>query len=99
MFNRTIDHYNGPPVSFQLDPTVRPIRLKACQVPFALKPKIDEELHHFINQRFFKSWDVGDTHSHLSKAKYICADYKSTFKKFCRTMHIQSLLLATSSSG
>ncbi|XP_058038731.1 uncharacterized protein K02A2.6-like, partial [Ahaetulla prasina] len=40
----------GTPISFNLDPQVAPIRLKARRVPFALKPRIDRELDKLVNQ-------------------------------------------------
>lgn len=38
VFDGFLGHYTGPPVSLQLNPQVRPIRLKARRAPFALKP-------------------------------------------------------------
>ena len=48
VFNGSLGSYTGPPILFNLNPTASPIRLKAHRVPFALKPKIDEEVDHLI---------------------------------------------------
>ncbi|XP_058023851.1 LOW QUALITY PROTEIN: uncharacterized protein LOC131190532 [Ahaetulla prasina] len=50
VFKDCLGKYKGTPISFNLDPQVAPIRLKARRVPFALKPKIDKELDKLINQ-------------------------------------------------
>jgi len=42
--------YKGPPVSFDLDPGVKPIALKARKGPFALKDKIDKELDRLFEE-------------------------------------------------
>uniref|UniRef100_A0A5S6QPF2 Uncharacterized protein n=1 Tax=Trichuris muris TaxID=70415 RepID=A0A5S6QPF2_TRIMR len=40
--------YSGPPVHLQLDPSVKPIQLKARRIPIALAPKIDAEIDRLI---------------------------------------------------
>ncbi|XP_058047757.1 uncharacterized protein K02A2.6-like, partial [Ahaetulla prasina] len=50
VFKDCLGKYKGTPISFNLDPQVAPIRLKARRVPFALKPKIDKEIDKLISQ-------------------------------------------------
>ena len=50
VFDGSLGSYTGPPILFHLNPTVTPIYLKARRLPFALKPKIDEQLDWLIVQ-------------------------------------------------
>ncbi|XP_026581555.1 uncharacterized protein LOC113454394, partial [Pseudonaja textilis] len=50
VFDNSLGKYRGPPISFNLNPNVAPIRLKPRRVPFALKPKIDEQLDKLVAQ-------------------------------------------------
>lgn len=42
MFDGSLGKYVGSPIYFSLDPMVVPVHLKPRQVPFALRPKVDE---------------------------------------------------------
>ncbi|XP_060100277.1 uncharacterized protein K02A2.6-like, partial [Heteronotia binoei] len=87
VFDGTLGCYTGPPVTLHLDPTVRPIRLKARRVPFALKPKIEEELDKLIAQGILEpvthaTWETPIvTPVKASGEVRICADYKCTLNK------------------
>ncbi|XP_026530652.1 uncharacterized protein K02A2.6-like, partial [Notechis scutatus] len=50
VFDGTLGKYRGPPISFSLNPNVPPIRLKPRRVPYALRPKIDEQIDKLIKQ-------------------------------------------------
>lgn len=50
VFHGVLGCNKGPPVALSLNPDVVQIRLKALRVPFTLKPKIDAELDHPIEQ-------------------------------------------------
>ncbi|XP_015278716.1 PREDICTED: uncharacterized protein LOC107120515 [Gekko japonicus] len=50
VFGGGLGKYKGPPVSFELDPSVTPIRLKYRKVPIPLKPRIEAELDKLIAQ-------------------------------------------------
>ncbi|XP_060546945.1 uncharacterized protein K02A2.6-like [Pantherophis guttatus] len=50
VFNNELGKYKGSPISFNLDPQVAPIRIKPRRVPFALRPKIDEQLDKLVTQ-------------------------------------------------
>lgn len=84
VFSETLGRYKGPPVGFDLDPTVAPIRLKARRVPFALKPKIDTELDKLIAQGVLEpvshaKWETPIvTPLKANGDVRICADYKCT---------------------
>ncbi|XP_060774421.1 uncharacterized protein K02A2.6-like [Neoarius graeffei] len=43
-----------PPISIDIDPTASPKFFKACPVPFALRPKLDEELDKLVAQGIFE---------------------------------------------
>ncbi|ETE63284.1 E3 ubiquitin-protein ligase TRIM11, partial [Ophiophagus hannah] len=46
--------YKGTPISFNLDPNIAPVRLKSLRVPFALWPKIEEQLDKLVAQGVFE---------------------------------------------
>ncbi|XP_060089380.1 LOW QUALITY PROTEIN: uncharacterized protein K02A2.6-like, partial [Heteronotia binoei] len=70
-----------------LDPTVRPIRLKARRVPFALKPKIEAELDRLVAQGVLEPVDYAPWETPIvtpvkpNGDVRICADYKCTINK------------------
>lgn len=75
------------PISLQLNPEVRPIRLKARCLPFMLKPKIDEKLDGFLGQVVFKPVlnvlrkTLIVTPVKPKRDVRICVDYKCTINK------------------
>lgn len=74
-------------MSFQLDPMVWPICLKAHQVPLALKPRVDEELDKFVEEGVLEpvphsTWETSIvTPVKPSGGICICADYEFTIDK------------------
>lgn len=56
IFDRTLGKYMRKPISFNLDPNVTPIRMKPRRVPFALRPKIDNQLDKPICKGFWSWW-------------------------------------------
>ncbi|XP_058033127.1 uncharacterized protein K02A2.6-like, partial [Ahaetulla prasina] len=87
VFKDCLGKYKGTPISFNLDPQVAPIRLKARRVPFALKPKIDKELDKLINQGILVPVDHAKWETPIvtpvkpDGSVRICADYKATLNK------------------
>ncbi|XP_053243367.1 uncharacterized protein LOC128413351, partial [Podarcis raffonei] len=87
VFDGKLGQYTGPPIALQLDPTVRPVRLKARRVPFALKPRIDEELDRLVEQGVLEPvpnapWETPIvTPVKPNGSVRICADYKCTINK------------------
>ncbi|XP_053238226.1 uncharacterized protein K02A2.6-like, partial [Podarcis raffonei] len=87
VFDGKLGQYTGPPIALQLDPAVRPVRLKARRVPFALKPRIDEELDRLVEQGVLEpvpnaSWETPIvTPVKPNGSVRICADYKCTINK------------------
>ncbi|XP_058027254.1 uncharacterized protein K02A2.6-like, partial [Ahaetulla prasina] len=87
VFKDCLGKYKGTPISFNLDPQVAPIRLKARRVPFALKPKIDKELDKLINQGILVPVDHAKWETPIvtpikpDGSIRICADYKATLNK------------------
>ncbi|XP_026548545.1 uncharacterized protein K02A2.6-like, partial [Notechis scutatus] len=84
VFNGTLGKYRGTPISFSLNPNIAPIRLKARRVPFALKPKIDEQLNKLIAQGVLEPieharWETPIvTPVKPDGSVRICGDYKAT---------------------
>ncbi|XP_060110493.1 uncharacterized protein K02A2.6-like, partial [Heteronotia binoei] len=87
VFDGSLGSYRGPPISLPLDPTVRPIRLKARRVPFALKPKIEAELDRLTTQGVLEPVDYATWETPIvtpikpNGEVRICADYKCTINK------------------
>ncbi|XP_058051873.1 uncharacterized protein K02A2.6-like, partial [Ahaetulla prasina] len=87
IFQDSLGKYVGTPISFNLDPQIAPIRLKARRVPFALKPKIDRELDKLVNQGILVPVDHAKWETPIvtpvkpDGSVHICADYKATLNK------------------
>ncbi|XP_058042246.1 uncharacterized protein K02A2.6-like, partial [Ahaetulla prasina] len=87
VFKDCLGKYEGTPISFNLDPQVAPIRLKARRVPFALKPKIDRELDKLVSQGILVPVDHAKWETPIvtpvktDGSVRICADYKATLNK------------------
>ncbi|XP_058024057.1 uncharacterized protein K02A2.6-like, partial [Ahaetulla prasina] len=87
VFRDCLGKYTGTPISFNLDPQVAPIRLKARRVPFALKPRIDRELDKLVNQGILVPVDHAKWETPIvtpvkpDGSVRICADYKATLNK------------------
>ncbi|XP_058049000.1 uncharacterized protein K02A2.6-like, partial [Ahaetulla prasina] len=87
VFEDRLGKYKGTPISFNLDPQVAPIRLKARRVPFALKPKIDREIDKLVSQGILVPVDHAKWETPIvtpikpDGSIRICADYKATLNK------------------
>nr|XP_028571635.1 uncharacterized protein K02A2.6-like [Podarcis muralis] len=109
VFDVSLECYKGPPVALSLNPAVVPIRMKARQVPFALKPKIDAELDHLIKQGVLEpvlhaQWETPIVTCLKANGNVrICADYKCTLNKALQQhaypVPVVSHLLASLASG
>lgn len=90
VFNENLGQYKGPPVTFDLDSTVKPITLKARNIPFALKDKVDKELERLIEQGVlepvtYPKWCTPIVVVPKNKDEVrICGDYRSTINKALR---------------
>ncbi|XP_060115356.1 uncharacterized protein K02A2.6-like, partial [Heteronotia binoei] len=87
VFDGSLGSYKGPPITLPIDPTVRPIRLKARRVPFTLKPKIEAELDRLTAQGVLEPVTYADWETPIvtpvkpNGEVRICADYKCTINK------------------
>ncbi|XP_058024074.1 uncharacterized protein K02A2.6-like [Ahaetulla prasina] len=87
VFDGQLGNYKGTPISFNLDPQVAPIRLKARRVPLALRPKVDKELDKLIAQGILVPVDYSPWETPIviplkpDGSVRICADYKGTINK------------------
>ncbi|XP_060542399.1 uncharacterized protein K02A2.6-like [Pantherophis guttatus] len=87
VFDGKLGKFVGRPISFNLDKGITPIRLKPCRVPFALRPKVDEQLDKLIAQGVLEpidhaSWEtpIVTPLKHDGSVR-ICADYRCTINK------------------
>uniref|UniRef100_A0A5S6Q2E4 Reverse transcriptase domain-containing protein n=1 Tax=Trichuris muris TaxID=70415 RepID=A0A5S6Q2E4_TRIMR len=82
--------YSGPPVHLQLDPSVKPIQLKARRIPIALAPKIDAEIDRLIQHGILEptentKWATPAVPVVKQNGEVrLCADYKCTINKALR---------------
>ncbi|XP_032997803.1 uncharacterized protein K02A2.6-like [Lacerta agilis] len=87
VFDGTLGLYKGPPISLQINPMVQPIRVKARRVPFALKPKIEEELDRLVAQGVLEPVTSGSWETPIvtpvkpDGSVRICGDYKCTLNR------------------
>ncbi|XP_026563421.1 uncharacterized protein K02A2.6-like, partial [Pseudonaja textilis] len=84
VFDNSLGKYRGPPISFNLNPNIAPIRLKPRRVPFVLKPKIDEQLDKLVAQGVLEPIDHARWETPIvtpikpDGSIRICGDYKAT---------------------
>ncbi|XP_031328049.1 uncharacterized protein K02A2.6-like [Photinus pyralis] len=87
VFDNNLGNFRGKPVKLEIDSTVRPIRLKARNVAFALRPKIEAEVEKLIRQGILEpcenpTWTTPIVPVVKSDGSIrICADYKCTLNK------------------
>ncbi|KAL1460318.1 hypothetical protein MTO96_043361 [Rhipicephalus appendiculatus] len=87
VFEEGLGNYVGPPVSLHLDPNIQPVRLKARRLPFAIQPKVEEELDRLVQQGVLEPvtqpmWETPIVTVLKSNGDVrICGDYKSTINK------------------
>ncbi|XP_060543768.1 uncharacterized protein K02A2.6-like isoform X2 [Pantherophis guttatus] len=87
VFDGKLGKFVGKPISFNLDKTITPIRLKPRRVPFALRPKVDAQLDKLIAQGVLEpidhaAWEtpIVTPMKHDGSVR-ICADYKCSINK------------------
>nr|XP_050035646.1 uncharacterized protein K02A2.6-like [Dermacentor andersoni] len=77
----------GPPVRIEVNPAAPPRFLKPWQVPFALRPKVDEALDRLVSQGIFQTvrhskWATPVVPVVKKDGSIrICGDYKSTVNR------------------
>ncbi|XP_031357014.1 uncharacterized protein K02A2.6-like isoform X2 [Photinus pyralis] len=90
VFCGNLGAYRGPPVSFSVDASVKPILLRARKVPFALKDKIERELDKLISQGVlepisYPRWGTPIVTVCKGNGEVrICGDYRSTLNRALR---------------
>lgn len=84
VFQSDLGLCSSHPINLHVDPTVTPIRMKPRRVPYALKPKIDEELDRLIRQGVLEpianpKWSTPIVPVPKPDGSVrLCADYKVT---------------------
>lgn len=87
VFSTDLGKYTGSPVSFNLDPSIAPIWLKPHRVPFALCPKVDQEIDKLLAQSILEPVDHACWEMPIiipikaDGSIRICTDYKATINK------------------
>ncbi|XP_032069854.1 uncharacterized protein K02A2.6-like, partial [Thamnophis elegans] len=87
VFDGTLGKYTGTPVSFNLDPSVQPVRMKPRRVPIALKPKVDAELDKLVAQGVLEPVDHARWETPIvlpikpDGSVRICADYRCSINR------------------
>ncbi|XP_032068760.1 uncharacterized protein K02A2.6-like [Thamnophis elegans] len=87
VFDGSLGKYTGTPVSFNLDPSVQPVRLKPRRVPIALKPKVDAELEKLVAQGILEPVDHARWETPIvlpikpDGSVRICADYRCSINR------------------
>ncbi|XP_013931928.1 PREDICTED: uncharacterized protein K02A2.6-like [Thamnophis sirtalis] len=87
VFDGQLGHYTGTPVSFNLDPSVPPIRMKPRCVSIALKPKVDAELDKLIAQGVLEPVDHARWETPIvlpikpDGSVRICTDYRCSINR------------------
>ncbi|XP_032080207.1 uncharacterized protein K02A2.6-like [Thamnophis elegans] len=87
VFDGSLGKYTGTPVSFNLDPSVQPVRMKPRRVPIALKPKVDAELDRLVAQGVLEPVDHARWETPIvlpikpDGSVRICADYRCSIKR------------------
>ena len=84
VFSEDLGTFNGPPVTLKLKANAQPRFLKARNVPFALKNKVDQQLQREIDQGILLPVECSEFASPIvpvmkpdGKVR-ICADFKQT---------------------
>ncbi|XP_032071928.1 uncharacterized protein K02A2.6-like [Thamnophis elegans] len=87
VFDGSLGKYTGTPVSFNLDPSVQPVRMKPRRVPIALKPKVDAELDRLVAQGVLEPVDHARWETPIvlpikpDGSVRICADYRCSINR------------------
>ncbi|XP_032078769.1 uncharacterized protein K02A2.6-like [Thamnophis elegans] len=87
VFDGTLGKYTGTPVSFNLDPSVQPVRMKPRRVPIALKPKVDAKLDKLVAQGVLEPVDHARWETPIvlpikpDGSVRICADYRCSINR------------------
>lgn len=87
VFNSELGRYMGMPISFNLDPSVAPVRFKLHRVPFALCPKVDQEIDKLLVQNIVEPVDHAKWETPIiipiksDGSIRICADYKAELNR------------------
>ncbi|XP_032072036.1 uncharacterized protein K02A2.6-like [Thamnophis elegans] len=87
VFDGKLGKYTGTPVSFNLDPSVQPVRMKPRRVPIALKPKVDAELDKLVAQGILEPVDHARWETPIvlpikpDGSVRICADYRCSINR------------------
>uniref|UniRef100_A0A2H6N299 Reverse transcriptase domain-containing protein n=1 Tax=Micrurus carvalhoi TaxID=3147026 RepID=A0A2H6N299_9SAUR len=88
VFSEGLGCYVGTPISFNVDASAVPVRLKLRRVPFAVRPKLDQELDKLINQRILEPVDFAKWETPIvtllkkDGSLCICVDYKVSINKY-----------------
>lgn len=87
VFEEGLGTFKGHRVSLHLDPNMKPIQLKARNIPFALRSKVEQEIDRLVKQGVlvpvkFTEWATPVVPVLKSNGQIrLCGDYKCTLNK------------------
>jgi hypothetical protein len=91
LFSDTPGHLEGFQAKINIDPSATPVFLRSRSVPFALKPKIEEEIHRLHKEGIISPTSYSEWATPIvpvvkqSGAIRLCGDYKVTLNKVAKT--------------
>uniref|UniRef100_A0A5S6Q373 RNA-directed DNA polymerase n=1 Tax=Trichuris muris TaxID=70415 RepID=A0A5S6Q373_TRIMR len=84
VFKEDLGTYKGPKVTLPIDPKVPPIRLKARNVPLAIRPRIESEIQRLLREKVLEPISNPKWSTPVvpvikpNGAIRLCGDYKTT---------------------
>ena len=87
VFEKGLGKLKGTTAKIHIDPQTKPIFCKACQVPYAIRPKLEVELDRLQREGIIERVQFSEWASPIvpvmkpDNSIRICGDYKTTINK------------------
>ncbi|KFD51200.1 hypothetical protein M513_07964 [Trichuris suis] len=98
VFNENLGTYKGPKVTLPIDPKVPPIRLKARNVPLAIRPRVEAEIKRLLKEKVLEPISNPKWSTPVvpvikpTGATRLCDDYKITINTALQDPSISSTI-------
>ncbi|KFD64042.1 LOW QUALITY PROTEIN: hypothetical protein M514_08635 [Trichuris suis] len=102
VFNENLGTYKGPKVTLPIDPKVPPSRLKARNVPLAIRPRVEAEIKRLLKEKVLEPISNPKWSTPVvpvikpTGATRLCDDYKITINTALQDPSISSTISNTS---